>query len=145
MDYIIKQAENQGIYIAMVPIWGGLVKAGLMSVDDAKAYGKFLAERYKDSPNIIWVMGGDVKGDINPDQWNAMARTIKSIDKNHLMSYHPFGRTSSINWFHNAEWLDFNMFQSGHRAMTKCVATATTPHRPHRLRTTGVMLKPVLP
>ncbi len=115
MDYIIKQAENQGIYIAMVPIWGGLVKAGLMSVDDAKAYGKFLAERYKDSPNIIWVMGGDVKGDINPDQWNAMARTIKSIDKNHLMSYHPFGRTSSINWFHNAEWLDFNMFQSGHR------------------------------
>lgn len=115
MDYIIKQAEKNGIYIAMVPIWGGLVKQGLMSVDDAKAYGKFLAERYKDSPNIIWVMGGDIQGDINPDQWNAMATTIKSIDKNHLMSYHPFGRTSSTRWFHDADWLDFNMFQSGHR------------------------------
>lgn len=115
MDYIIKQAEKNGIYIAMVPIWGGLVKAGLMSVKDAQAYGKFLAERYKDSPNIIWFMGGDVKGDINPDQWNAMAHAIKSIDKNHLMSYHPFGRTSSTKWFHNADWLDFNMFQSGHR------------------------------
>lgn len=115
MDFIVKEAENNGIYIAMVPIWGGLVKKGLMSVEDAKAYGKFLAERYKDSPNIIWVMGGDVKGDINPDQWNAMATTIKSLDKNHLMSYHPFGRTSSTQWFHNADWLDFNMFQSGHR------------------------------
>lgn len=115
MDFIVKEAENNGIYIAMVPIWGGLVKKGLMSVEDAKAYGKFLADRYKNSPNIIWVMGGDVKGDINPDQWHAMATTIKSIDKNHLMSYHPFGRTSSTQWFHNADWLDFNMFQSGHR------------------------------
>lgn len=115
LDFIIKEAESKGIYIAMVPIWGGLVKQGLMSVEDAKAYGKFLAERYKDSPNIIWVMGGDIKGDVNPDQWNAMATTIKSIDKNHLMSYHPFGRTSSTQWFHDADWLDFNMFQSGHR------------------------------
>jgi len=115
MDYIIKKAEQNGIYIGMVCIWGNLVKAGLMSVKEAEAYGKFLAERYKDSPNIIWIMGGDVKGDINPDQWNTMARTIKSIDKNHLMTYHPFGRTSSIYWYHNAEWLDFNMFQSGHR------------------------------
>ena len=54
MDYIISQAEKNGIYIAMVPIWGGLVKAGLMSVDDAASYGRVLAERYKDSPNIIW-------------------------------------------------------------------------------------------
>ncbi len=115
MDYIIQKAEQNGIYIGMVCIWGGLVKQGLMSVKDAEAYGKFLADRYKNSPNIIWIMGGDVRGDINPDQWNALARTIKSIDKNHLMAYHPFGRTSSIYWFHDADWLDFNMFQSGHR------------------------------
>ncbi len=115
MDYIIQKAEQNGIYIGMVCIWGGLVKQGLMSVKDAEAYGKFLAERYKNSPNIIWIMGGDVRGDINPDQWNTLARTIKSIDKNHLMTYHPFGRTSSIYWFHDADWLDFNMFQSGHR------------------------------
>ncbi len=115
MDYIIQKAEQNGIYIGMVCIWGGLVKQGLMSVKDAEAYGKFLAERYKNSPNIIWIMGGDVRGDINPDQWNTLARTIKDIDKNHLMTYHPFGRTSSIYWFHNADWLDFNMFQSGHR------------------------------
>ena len=115
MDYIIKKAEQNGIYIGMVCIWGNLVKAGLMNEKEAEAYGKFLAERYKDSPNIVWIIGGDVRGDIKPEVWNTLARTIKSIDKNHLMTFHPFGRTSSIYWFHNAEWLDFNMFQSGHR------------------------------
>lgn len=34
---------------------------------------------------------------------------------NHLITFHPFGRKQSSLWFHNALWLDFNMFQSGHR------------------------------
>ena len=96
MDYIIKKAEQNGIYIGMVCIWGNLVKAGLMNEKEAEAYGKFLAERYKDSPNIVWFIGGDVRGDIKPEVWNTLARTIKSIDKNHLMTFHPFVRTSSI-------------------------------------------------
>ena len=115
MDYLIKKAEQNGIYIGMVCIWGGLVKKGLMNVEQAQAYGEFLANRYKDQPNIIWFIGGDIKGDVETASWETLARTIKSIDKNHLMTFHPFGRTSSVRWFHNAEWLDFNMFQSGHR------------------------------
>lgn len=46
--------------------------------------------------------------------WNALATGIKSVDKNHLMTYHPHGEHSSSFWFHNASWLDFNMCQSGH-------------------------------
>lgn len=115
MDYIIKTAEQNGIYIGMVCIWGGLVKAGNLSVKDAKKYGTFLANRYKNSPNIIWMMGGDIQGDINTDVWNTLAETIKSIDNNHLMTYHPRGRYTSAKWFSQAEWLDFHMFQSGHR------------------------------
>ena len=53
MDYIVKEAEKRGIYIGMVCIWGGLVQSGLMDVKQAQVYGKFLAERYKNSPNII--------------------------------------------------------------------------------------------
>lgn len=115
MDYIIETAEQNGIYIGMVCIWGGLVKKDLMNVEQAKAYGKFLAERYKDSPNIVWMIGGDIRGDVKTEVWEALARTIRSIDKNHLMTFHPFGRTVSTTWFNDAEWLDFNMFQSGHR------------------------------
>lgn len=115
MDYIIRTAESKGIYIGMVCIWGGLVRSGQMNVEEAKAYGTFLAERYKDNPNIVWIIGGDTRGDVKTEVWKTLARTIRSIDKNHLMTFHPFGRTMSATWFNDADWLDFNMFQSGHR------------------------------
>ncbi len=67
MDHIISTAERNGIYIGMVCIWGGLVKAGLMDADQARAYGNFLAERYKDRPNIVWIIGGDIQGNIKTD------------------------------------------------------------------------------
>ena len=93
MDYIIKRAEQQGIYVAMVCIWGSVVRSGQMSVDDAKKYGTFLGERYKDSPNIIWVIGGDTYADRNQEIWEALAQSIRKADRNHLMTFHPFGRT----------------------------------------------------
>jgi len=127
MDYIIKTAEREGIYIGMVCIWGGLVKAGLMNVEQAKAYGKFLANRYKNSPNIIWFMGGDIQGDIKPEVWNALATTIKSIDKNHLMTYHPRGRYTSAKWWSKAPWIDFHTFQSGHRKYGQRMGNADYP------------------
>lgn len=115
MDHIISTSERHGIYIGMVCIWGGLVKAGLMNVDQAKAYGKFLAERYKDRPNIVWIIGGDIQGDIKTEVWDALAESIREADPGHLMTFHPRGRTTSAKWFNDREWLDFNMFQSGHR------------------------------
>ena len=115
LDYIIDLARQNGIYIGMVCIWGGLVKAGKLSVADAKKYGAFLANRYKDKPNIIWFIGGDVPGDVKPEVWNALATSIKAIDKNHLMTYHPRGRYTSAKWWSLAPWIDFHTFQSGHR------------------------------
>lgn len=115
MDYIVEQAQSRGIYIGMVCIWGGLVKAGLMNEEQAVKYGTFLAERYKGFPNIIWIIGGDQRGDVKPEVWETLARTIRSIDPDHLMTYHPRGRTCSSTWWNEADWLDINMFQSGHR------------------------------
>lgn len=115
MDYIIRTAEKKGIYIGMVCIWGTPVDEGRMSVKEAQAYGKFLAERYKDSPNIIWFIGGDIRGDVKTEVWEALACSIREVDPHHLMTFHPRGRTTSAAWFNDADWLDFNMFQSGHR------------------------------
>lgn len=115
LDYIIETARQNGIYIGMVAIWGSQINNGNINEQQAVDYGKFLAERYKNCKNIIWIMGGDIKGDIHPEIWNAMATEIKSIDRNHLMTYHPRGRYTSARWWSKASWLDFHMFQSGHR------------------------------
>ena len=143
MDYIIKQAEQNGIYIGMVTIWGSQVKAGNMKVEQAKAYGRFLAHRYKHSPNIIWVMGGDIQGDIHPEVWESLATTIKSIDHSHLMTYHPRGRYTSAKWWSKAPWIDFHAFQSGHRKygqrMGNVWAIKTIPYPTTPRKTTGCM------
>jgi len=115
LDYIVGRAEKEGIYIGMVCIWGGLVKAGLINADEAAAYGEFLARRYGKCPNIIWIIGGDIQGDVKTDVWDSLAYAIRKTDPDHLMTFHPRGRTTSARWFNSRPWLDFNMFQSGHR------------------------------
>lgn len=115
VDYIVERAQRSGMYIGIVCVWGGPVKSKQISIEDAKKYGKFLAERYKKYPNIIWIIGGDERGDTQPEVWQALATTIRDIDSDHLMTFHPRGRTISTTWFNNEPWLDFNMYQSGHR------------------------------
>lgn len=115
LDYVINLAAQKGIYMALVPVWGTNVKFGWVKERDAKKYASFLANRYKNTWNIIWLNGGDIRGTDSTRIWKTIGNTINSIDHNHLISYHPYGRTISSTWFHNEPWLDFNMFQSGHR------------------------------
>lgn len=115
VDYVVEQAAGKGIYLGMVPVWGSNVKSGDVTKDDATQYAEWLANRYKNNCNIIWLNGGDVEGSDSTNIWNAIGSTINKVDTNHLITFHPFGRTSSSIWFHNQSWLDFNMFQSGHR------------------------------
>ena len=113
LDYIVDFAASQGIYIAMDCIWGSQIEK--MTPEKAAKYGQFLGNRYKDKPNIVWMIGGDIMGDKGMASWDALARAIKAADPNHLMTFHPRGRTTSAWWYNDREWLDFNMFQSGHR------------------------------
>ena len=84
-------------------------------MDNVVEYTYFISRRYANRPNIIWVMGGDVRASVNLPVFNRMAEIIKKNNPEYLVGYHPFGRTSSSNWLHEEPWLDFNMFQSGHR------------------------------
>ena len=114
-DAAVKMAAEMGLYLALVPAWGQLVKSGRLNEKNAAEYGAFLGRRYRGCENIIWVIGGDVRGDEAPAVFRLLAETLKKYDPQRLMTYHPFGRRSSSEWFHEEKWLDLNMFQSGHR------------------------------
>ena len=115
IDWVVKKAEEKGIYIALVPVWGSVVKAAHINQNQAKAYATFLANRYKSYSNVIWMNGGDIPGSDSIKVWNTIGNTIHSIDPAHLITFHPRGRTQSSIWFNNEPWLSFNSFQSGHR------------------------------
>ena len=121
VDWVINAAKEKGMFIGLLPTWGDKVdkKWGIGPVifnkDNAFSYGRWIGNRYKDFQNIIWIIGGDREGGGNNKPiWDALAEGIKSVDKNHLMTFHPGGERSSSEWFHNSKRLDFNMCQTGH-------------------------------
>jgi hypothetical protein len=122
VDYIVQKAASLGLTIGMLPTWGDKFnkKWGkgpeVFNPENAFEFGKFLGNRYRDSP-IIWILGGDRNPDDEEDLQiiRAMARGLAEGDgERHLMTFHPQGSENSSTWFHNDDWLDFNFFQSGH-------------------------------
>jgi len=115
LDWVLREAERRGLYLALVPAWGSLARSGALDEANVRSYASFLARRYGAAPNIVWLVGGDARGNEQTEVWRALGRTLRDADPNHLVTFHPFGRTQSSTWFHAEPWLDFNMFQSGHR------------------------------
>lgn len=117
VDYIVQKANAEGMYIGLLPTWGRYWNDGnpIFNEENAEAYGRWIAERYRQY-RVIWILGGDRNPDNGDKQTiiRAMARGIRSVDKESLMTFHPTGWTSSSKWFHLDEWLDFNGRQSGH-------------------------------
>ena len=129
VDYIINKAGQLGLYIAFLPTWGDKITKDrwgvgpeIFTVDNAKIYGSWLGNRYKNKKNLIWVLGGDR----NPDEravaiWRSMAAgIIEGVGgaDNALITFHPQPNNledgGSSKYFHNDAWLDFNMLQTGH-------------------------------
>src|SRR6185436_7056674 len=102
IDYALDEAAKYGIYLAIIPAWGSLVKSGKLNKDNAVTYIQWIVKRYYNKPNIIWLNGGDIRGDENLDLFNMIGYALKSVDTVHLVGFHPFGRTQSSQWFHNA-------------------------------------------
>ena len=116
VDAVVEMAGELGLFLGLLPVWGSsMVKGGCLNGGNVDAYMKFVLERYHECPHIIWIVGGDVRGDAAPEVFRRMGQLMKADRPDRLVAYHPFGRTSSSLWFHGEDWLDFNLFQSGHR------------------------------
>lgn len=115
VDYIVDLAGHKGLYMALVPVWGSNVRSGKVSLEQAGEYAEWLARRYARRSNVIWLNGGDTRGSENTAIWNNIGQRIRENAPDQLITFHPFGRTTSSMWFQQADWLDLNMIQSGHR------------------------------
>jgi hypothetical protein len=123
VDYVVNKAEMMNVFIGLLPTWGdkwnGLGRAKeIFTPDNARTYGAWIGNRYKDKP-VIWILGGDRNPETEAHKAiiRAMAEGIRSaVGNKQLITFHPMGQASSADFFHNDAWLDFNMFQSGHSA-----------------------------
>ena len=127
VDAVVDEANRLGIYVGLLPTWGDKwnkkwgVGPEIFNVKNAEMYGKWIGERYKDK-GIIWILGGDrpIENDNQKAIINAMAKGIRSaVGHTQLMTLHPTGGRTSSTEFHNEQWLDFNMHQTGHNPLNK--------------------------
>lgn len=124
-DYIIDKAASYNLNIGLLPTWGDKIfknKWGkgpeIFNAGNAKEYGKWIGNRYKDKKNILWIVGGDrnPRNDNDVAIWRAMGEGImETTNGKAVMSFHPQPcELGSATWFHKDAWLSFNMFQTGH-------------------------------
>ncbi len=118
VDDIVNQAEALGLVVGMLPTWGSWWHdgKGIFTPETAEWFGTYVGKRYRDRP-IIWILGGDrpVENDRQRAILDAMARGLKQGDGGrHLITFHPPGGRGSSQWFARADWLGFNMVQTGH-------------------------------
>ena len=65
VDFVVRQAGALGMYVGFLPTWGDKwnIKRGagpeVFTPQNAEIYGAWLGRRYKSTPNIIWILGGD--------------------------------------------------------------------------------------
>jgi Protein of unknown function (DUF4038)/Putative collagen-binding domain of a collagenase len=130
VDWIIDKAAELGLYIALLPTWGDkLYKDSwgtgpeVFNPDNARVYGRWLGNRYKNKTNLIWVMMGDrnPRNETDVAVWNAMAEGVTEgvgSAKKPLITAHPqpndMADGGAGRWFHDKNWYSFNMFQTGH-------------------------------
>ncbi len=119
VDFIVDKASDLGMFIGMLPTWGKYWKSAdsiFKATSSAREYGRFLGARYRDKP-IIWILGGD-RGIDNAQERgtvDALAAGLREGDAgHHLMTFHPVGPADSSEMLNDAQWLDFNMYQSSH-------------------------------
>lgn len=122
VDWIVRCAAKLGMFIGMLPTWGDKWnrKWGggpeIFTPENASVFGRYLGQRYINDP-IIWILGGDrsVENDEHYAIIRAMAQGLREGDNGaHLRTFHPMGQEASSTYFHNDDWLDFNMVQTGH-------------------------------
>lgn len=122
VDRVLDLIAESGLYAAILPTWGDKIMKGtwgdgpvIFNPEKMRRFAFAVSRRFAQRPNIIWVVGGDRNPTGYEDIFRAEANGLREGDPFHrLMTMHPQGEMSSSQHFHQEDWLDFNMMQTGH-------------------------------
>jgi hypothetical protein len=140
VDYLLSTARSAGVTVMLDIIYGDDIwengRPGAMSANgrlpsDAqmRTYGRMLGNRYKRSPNLLWMIGGDYFG--NADAKVAITlRAIRATGARQLISVENWDRTSSYATGLGrrfAQWADIYSYAPTYRWCEKAWAQRRRP------------------
>ncbi len=84
----------------------------IIPVEKARPWARWIAERYRDVPNLIWSMYPRAEPAYAP-VCRELAAGLQEGDRGaHLISVHPDPSVASSSFLHEEPWLAFNMIQT---------------------------------
>jgi len=138
-DWIIANAASKGQVILLAPLYlgsgcggqGWCAEVSSNSNANMRAYGRYLGNRYKDSPNIVWVIGGDTNPTGVAGKLREFIAGLKEFDTVHLMTAHNARGQAAVDPWPNETWLDLNnIYTSGPDAAEALRNYNRTPFKP---------------
>jgi hypothetical protein len=83
-----------------------------ITAENGRAWAKWLAQRYKDVPNIVWSMTPEAKKEFVPVLRELAAGLHEGDGGYHPITFKPDPAPYSSSFIHEENWLDFNSMQT---------------------------------
>jgi hypothetical protein len=83
-----------------------------ITLENARAWAKWISSRYKDVPNIVWSMTPEAREEFVPILRELAAGLREGDNGSHLITFKPDPAPYSSSFIHREDWLDFNSMQT---------------------------------
>ncbi len=110
MDRVVDAAGE--LDVILVPGVFHQLQRDKITTANARAYARWIAERYADVPHLIWVMYPEAKQQFVPVLRELAAGLREGDGGAHMITVHPDPSPTSSSFIHEEEWLDFNCIQT---------------------------------
>jgi hypothetical protein len=110
VDAVMRIARENNVIISMTMFHQRYRKH--ITLENARAWAKWLAQRYAKSPNIVWSMTPEARQEFVPILRELAAGLREGDGGVHLITFKPDPAPYSSSFIHGENWLDFNCMQT---------------------------------
>jgi hypothetical protein len=117
-DWVISKAAEKGIVVLLAPLYlgyqcgneGWCSEVKTSSLATMRNYGRYVGNRYKNFPNIIWLIGGDTDPVANgvAAKVREFVAGINEFNKNHILTAHNGPEQAAMDVWSSEAWLNLN-------------------------------------
>jgi len=110
VDTIIQMGSQKGLIFVLGVLHQ--LQTSYITTSNAWTYAKWLAQRYRDVPNIIWTMYPRAESEFIPVLRELAAGLQAGDGGRNIITVHPDPSPASSSFIHSESWLACNMIQT---------------------------------
>jgi hypothetical protein len=110
VDAVVRIARENNLVISMTIFHQRYRKA--ITLERARPWAKWIAQRYKDVPTLVWSMTPEAKPEFAPILRELAAGLREGDGGYHLITFKPDPAPHPAGFLHDEAWLDFSVMQT---------------------------------